>query len=77
MAKFPFYKQAYAMDCGPTCIKLNCPLFREGFSQDKIFPLFCRLRLIILNPIRLFYTQHPGAIFEPLLFQRCKCTGYL
>jgi ATP-binding cassette subfamily B protein len=30
MAKFPFYKQADAMDCGPTCIKMIAKFYRKS-----------------------------------------------
>jgi ATP-binding cassette subfamily B protein len=32
MAKFPFYKQADAMDCGPTCIKMIAKYYGKSFS---------------------------------------------
>jgi ATP-binding cassette, subfamily B, bacterial len=36
MAKFPFYKQADAMDCGPTCIKMIAKFYGKSFSLQLL-----------------------------------------
>lgn len=34
MAKFPFYKQMDAMDCGPTCLRMIAQFYGKIYSQD-------------------------------------------
>jgi ATP-binding cassette, subfamily B, bacterial len=36
MAKFPFYRQADAMDCGPTCLKMIAKYYGKSFSLQSL-----------------------------------------
>lgn len=36
MAKFPFYRQADAMDCGPTCLKMIAKYYGKSLSLQSL-----------------------------------------
>lgn len=36
MAKFPFYRQADAMDCSPTCLKMIAKYYGKSFSLQAL-----------------------------------------